>query len=169
MKFSHVADSNLRYLPRVTDEAQRPEEPVPNEPSAPTQPKEIKLPPLPPRLEVDDKSGCMKWGLVGCAGLSVVLIVGLMVLGSKAGSMMDWAIHRLTDQVVAVASPAVTPQDREAYHAAVEGFAERSRQGKVDTERMAAFRKKTLDALADGTVTPDELHGLTAQLQELSK
>ncbi|HEV8268505.1 MAG TPA: hypothetical protein VGR00_09740 [Thermoanaerobaculia bacterium] len=153
----------------MTDETERPDEPAPGEPSAPAPPSEIKLPPLPPRLEVDDKSGCMKWGLVGCAGLSVLLIVGLMVLGSKAGSMMDWAIHRLTDQVVAVASPAVTPQDREAYHAAVEGFVERSRQGKVDTERMAAFRKKTVDAVADGTVTPEEIHALTAQLQELSK
>jgi hypothetical protein len=148
----------------VTDETPHPPEPAPPEP-----PKEIKLPPLPPRLEVEDKSGCMKWGLVGCAGLSALLIVGLMVLGSKAGSMMDWAIHRLTDQVVVLATPAVTPQDREAYHAAVEGFVEKSRQGKVDTKRMAAFRKKTLDAMADGTVTPEEIHALTAQLQELSK
>ena len=57
----------------------------------PSNPKPA-LPPLvlPPRPEPVDakRSGCLSWGLVGCAAASVIVIVGLVFLMSNARQMM---------------------------------------------------------------------------------
>jgi hypothetical protein len=112
------------------------------------------------------RSGCLKWGLVGCGILSAFLIVGLVLVGMKARSMMEWALVKMEDQTLAATTPDVTPEQRTAFQRAFAGFVEQAKQGKVSVDRMSSFRTKLMAAVADGKVTPDELRELTAAVEE---
>lgn len=140
------------------------EEPVPPAP-APLVPK------LPTTLPFEDeaartrRAGCLKWGLVGCAGASVLLIVGLLFVLSNAKKLMGLAFEKIGDQVVAAAAPEVTPADKERFRASLAAFAERAKSGTVPPAVVQAWQTKVSGAIADGRVTADEIHGLTAWLE----
>lgn len=109
------------------------------------------------------KKGCLKWGLVGCAGLSVLLVVSLIVVGTKGAS---WLFSKVEEQVIASCTPDVTVEEKEAFRRAYRPFVERAKSGKLSQETLSAFRKKTTSALADGRVTAEEIRDLTKSLQE---
>ena len=118
--------------------------------------------PAPPR------SGCLKWVLGGCGVLSAILIVGLVAIGLKARSVMEWALVKMEDQTLSSCTPDVTTEQRDGFRRAYAGFIDRARQGKVPVEKMSAFRTKLLAAVGDGKVTPVELDGLTEAGKDVS-
>jgi len=139
---------------------------TPGSPAPPTTPPPgVPFPlPMPPREA--PRSGCLKWGLVGCAGASVLVIVGLVFLMTNAKSMMDWAFDKMSDQVFAACTPDVTPDEKNAFRAAIKEFSERAKAGKVKPDQVRAFQSSELSALSDGKVTPQELRELTETLKK---
>lgn len=115
------------------------------------------------------RAGCLKWGLVGCAALSVVLIVGLVFLGTRARSLMDWAMGKLSDQVLALATSEVSSADREAFRAAYSDFTEKAKTGKVEPQKIRELQSKVTAAVGDGRVTPEELRDLTAFVRDAAR
>ena len=134
---------------------------APETPSAPSPGVPFPLP-VPPREE--PKSGCLKWGLLGCAGASVLVIVGLVLLMTNAKNMMEWAFDKMSDQTLAACTPDVTPDDKNAFRSAIREFSEKAKAGKVKPGQVRTFQSKELSVLGDGKVTPEELRGLTAWL-----
>ncbi len=137
------------------------EETAPNPPSA--------LPPIvfPPVLPGDAKrSGCLKWGLVGCAGASVVVIVGLVFLMSNARSMMGWALAKLQDGVMMGCTADVTPAERTEFRQAFQRFADGAKENRVTPEQVEEVRQKVTAAIRDGRVTPEEVRELTGLLKK---
>ncbi len=108
------------------------------------------------------RSGCLKWGLIGCAGLSVLLVVGLVVLGYKARGLLGWALSTMERQVVASCEAGVTAEEKKAFEDAVRALSEEARTGKVNPERIQAFQRRATGALSDGKVSPEEIRELTA-------
>ena len=127
------------------------------------------VPPIPdpasvlPREPADGRRpGCLRFGLVGCALLSAALIVLLIVLSMKAKSLVGWLLARVGDQVVAASAPEVTPAEKREFQEAFERFAARASSGGSSAEEIKAFQRKAAEALSDGTVTAEELRGLTS-------
>jgi hypothetical protein len=134
------------------------------------------LPPAPPPLPgpavgaaapVRDPaiSGCLKWGLVGCSALAVVLIVGLILFLRKAPELMDRLLGAAGDQVVAAAAPEVTAQQKEDFHAAFREFVEGAKAQRVKPEQIRGLQSQIVEALRDGKITPEELKSLTEALR----
>ena len=142
--------------------------PSPNAPGSPAVPPPGVPSPLPDPLREAPRSGCLKWGLVGCAGASVLAIVGLVFLMTNAKSMMDWAFDRMSDQVFAACTADVTPDEKNAFRAAIKEFGEKAKAGKVKPDQVGAFQSSELSALSDGKVTPEELRSLTSWLKAQS-
>ncbi len=132
-------------------------------------------PVLPPRLPMtlpfEDEAartrrqGCLKWGLVGCAGASVAVIVGLLFLMSNAKKLMDFAFDQMGDQIVAACAPDVTPAEREDFRAALKAFSAKAKDRTVTAPQVSAFQGRVRAAVADNRVTSDELRALTAFLR----
>ncbi|MEO8053906.1 MAG: hypothetical protein ABI768_02055 [Acidobacteriota bacterium] len=129
------------------------------------------IPKLPTTLPFEDEAGrarrdgCLKWGLVGCAGASVVLIVGMLFVLSNAKKLMGLAFEKIGEQVVAAAAPEVTPAEKERFRAALTAFAERAKAGTAPPAVVQAWQSQVTGALADGRVTADEMRSLTAWLE----
>jgi hypothetical protein len=140
------------------------EEPVPPAPAP-------QIPKLPTTLPFEDaagrarRDGCMKWGLVGCAGASVLLIVGMLFVLSNAKKLMGLAFEKIGDQVVAAAAPEVTPAEKERFRKSLTAFAERAKAGKAQPAVVQAWQSQVTGALADGRITADEMRSLTAWLE----
>jgi hypothetical protein len=112
------------------------------------------------------RSGVLKWGLVGCAGASVVVIVGLVFLMSNARSMMAWALGKLQDGVMMSCTPDVTPPERTEFRQAFQRFADGAKEGTVTPERVQEVQRKVTAAIRDGRVTREEMRDLTALLKK---
>jgi hypothetical protein len=129
------------------------------------------IPKLPTTLPFEDeaartrRAGCLKWSLVGCAGASVLVIVGLLFVLSNAKKLMGLAFEKIGDQVVAASVPEVTPAEKERFRAALTAFAERAKSGKAQPATVQAWQSQVTGALADGRVTVDEIHSLTTWLE----
>src|SRR5437016_10749479 len=105
------------------------------------------LPPLPP-LEPSgsDRKGCLKWGLIGCSGIAVIVVVALIFMSQR---MMDVALGTLESTITAACTPDVTPAQRAEFSEAMKAFTSRAKSGKVPTGEMSAFRSKIDAAAAD--------------------
>jgi hypothetical protein len=112
------------------------------------------------------RSGCLRWGLVGCAGASVVVIAGLVFLMSNARSMMEWALTKLQDTVMMSCTPDVTPAARQEFQEAFRRFSDGAKEGKVLPTQVQEVQQKLTAAVRDGKVTPDELRDLTDALKK---
>lgn len=122
------------------------------------------LPPgveFPPSHEDEKKGGCLKWSLIGCALVSVLLIIGLVWMTMKAKNIIGWALDQLESQVVSAAESSVTDYQKEAFKKAMAGFSQKAREGKADAAEIQRFQKLCLDAVRDGKVTPQEISHLT--------
>ena len=135
-------------------------------------PAPVQPPRLPVTLPFEDvaqrarRQGCLKWGLVGCAGASVAVIVGLLFLMSNAKKLMDFAFDQMGDQIVAVSGPDVTPAEREDFRAALKAFSEKAKNRTVTAQQVTAFQGRVRAAVADNRVTAEELRSLTAFLRD---
>lgn len=129
------------------------------------------IPKLPTTLPFEDEAGrarrdgCMKWGLVGCAGASVLLIVGMLFVLSNAKKLMGLAFEKIGEQVVSAAALDVTPAEKERFRTALAAFAERAKSGKAQPAVVQAWQSQVSGALADGRITADEMRSLTAWLE----
>jgi hypothetical protein len=138
--------------------------------SHPVPPPAPPVPKLPTTLPFEDeagrarRAGCLKWGLVGCAGASVLVIVGLLFILSNAKKLMGLAFEKIGDQVVAAAAPEVTPAEKERFRTSLATFAERAKAGAVPPGVVQAWQGQVTRALADGRVTGDEIRSLTLWL-----
>ena len=141
-----------------------------------TPPPAPPAPGLPPQLPVtlpfEDaavrarRQGCLKWGLVGCAGASVAVIIGLLFLMSNAKKLMEFAFDQMGDQIVAASTPDVTPAEKEEFRAAMKSFAAKAKDRKVTAQQVTAFQGRVKAAVADNRVTAEELRALTAYLKD---
>lgn len=135
-------------------------------------------PALPPRLpvtlpfedaaQVARRQGCLKWGLVGCAGASVAVIVGLLFLMSNAKKLMDFAFDQMGDQIVAACEPGVAPADKADFRAALKAFSAKTKDRSVTATQVSAFQGRVRTAVADNRVTAEELRSLTVFLRDPS-
>ncbi len=130
------------------------------------------LPQLPVTLPFEDaaqsarRQGCLKWGLVGCAGASVAVIIGLLFLMSNAKKLMDFAFEQMGDQIVAACVPEVTPAEKDEFRAAMKAFSEKVKNRGATPGQVTSFQSRTRAALADNRVTAEELRALTAFLKD---
>jgi len=138
----------------------------------PPAPAPVLTPQLPVILPFEDaaqrarRQGCLKWGLVGCAGASVAVIVGLLFLMSNAKKLMDFAFDQMGDQIVAASAPDVTPAEKDDFRAAMRAFSEKAKNRTVTATQVTAFQGQVRAAVADNIVTQDELRSLTAFLKD---
>jgi hypothetical protein len=126
----------------------------------------VTLPPLEDAGVRARRQGCLKWGLVGCAGASVAVIIGLLFLMSNAKKLMDFAFDQMGDQIVAASTPDVTPAEKEEFRAAMKSFAAKAKERKVTAQQVAAFQSRVKTSIADNRVTREEMHALTAFLKD---
>jgi hypothetical protein len=141
-----------------------------------TPPPAPPAPGLPPQLPVtlpfedaagrERRQGCLRWGLVGCAGASVAVIIGLLFLMSNAKKLMDFAFEQMGDQVVAACAPDVTPAEKEEFRAAMKAFSEKVKSRGATPGQVTSFQSRVRSALADNLVTAEELRALTAFLKD---
>jgi hypothetical protein len=126
----------------------------------------VLLPPLEDAAIRARRQGCLKWGLVGCAGASVAVIIGLLFLMSNAKKLMDYAFDQMGDQIVAACAPDVTPAEKDEFRAAMKSFAAKAKDRKVTAQQVATFQGRVKAAVADNRVTAEELRALTAYLKD---
>jgi hypothetical protein len=107
------------------------------------------LPPQPPvLLPIEDvaqlarRQGCLKWGLVGCAGASVAVIIGLLFLMNNAKKLMDFAFDKMGEQIVAACAPDVTPAEKEEFRTAMKAFSEKAKSRGVTPEQVTSFQSR---------------------------
>jgi len=142
---------------------------MPGEPSAPAPPPAV--PKLPTTLPFEDEAargrrqGCLKWGLVGCAGASVVLIVLLLYALSNMRQLMGTLLEKAGDEVVASATADVTQVEKERFRAALAAFSQKAQKGAVKPETIDEWRKRATRTIGAGHVAPDEFRALTAWLE----
>ena len=126
---------------------------MPGEPSAPAPPPAV--PKLPTTLPFEDEAargrrqGCLKWGLVGCAGASVVLIVLLLYALSNMRQLMGTLLEKAGDEVVASATADVTQVEKERFRAALAAFSQKAQKGAVKPETIDEWRKDQQSDLYD--------------------
>lgn len=113
--------------------------------------------------------GVLKWGLVGCAGLSVLLIVGMVLFLRKAPQLMESLLGATESQVVGAIAADVPAADREAFRTEYAAFVEAAKAGKAKPDEIQGLQKKIVAALEDRSVTGDELKGLTDHLRSMPK
>lgn len=113
--------------------------------------------------------GCMKWGLAGCAVLSVVAIVGIVLFMRKAPQLMETLLGATEAQVVSAIASEVSAEEKEAFRREYAAFVVAAREGRARPESIQRLQKGILDALKDGRVDAEELRGLTEQLRAMPK
>jgi hypothetical protein len=113
--------------------------------------------------------GCMKWGLGGCAVLSVIAIVGMVLFMRKAPQLMETLLGATEAQVVSAIAPEVSAEEKEAFRREYAAFVVTAKEGRARPESIQRFQKGILEALKDGRVDEEELRGLTEQLRAMPK
>ena len=69
----------------------------------------------PPAARDAGTRGCLRWGLVGCAVLSVLVLVGLVFFLRKAPQLMESLLGATEAQVLAAVESEVPAPEREAF------------------------------------------------------
>jgi len=129
------------------------------------------IPKLPTTLPFEDEAakarrqGCLKWGLVGCAGASVLVIVALLFALSHMREVMGTLLEKVGDEIVAAATADVAPAEKERFRAALALFSQKAQKGLVKPETVGEWRRRAASAVADGRVTAEELRSLTMWLE----
>lgn len=126
--------------------------------------------PVPNPGEKDSRpGGVLKWGLVGCAGLSVLLIVGMVLFLRKAPQLMESLLGATESQVVAAIAAEVPAAERDAFRTEYAAFVATAKAGKAKPEEIQGLQKKIVSALQDNRVSGEELKGLTDHLRSMPK
>jgi hypothetical protein len=123
----------------------------------------------PPGGKDADSRGCMKWGLIGCAVLSLVAIAGMVLFLRRAPQLMETLLGATEAQVVAAIAPEVTAGDREAFEKEYAAFVAAAKAGKAKPEGIHEIQKKIVEALKDNRVNAEELRAITDALRAMPK
>ena len=113
--------------------------------------------------------GVLKWGLVGCAGLSVLLIVGMVLFLRKAPQLMESLLGATESKVLSAIAAEVPAAEREAFRKEYAVFVETAKTGKAKPDDIQGLQKKIVASLEDRTVSGEELKGLTEHLRSMPK
>ena len=116
-----------------------------------------------------ESRGCMKWGLLGCAVLSLVAIAGMVLFLRRAPQLMETLLGATEAQVVAAIAPEVPAGERDAFRTEYAAFVAAAKAGKAKPEGVHAIQKKIVEALQDGRVTAEELGAITDALRAMPK
>jgi hypothetical protein len=116
-----------------------------------------------------ESRGCMKWGLVGCAALSLVAIAGLVLFLRRAPQLMETLLGATEAQVVAAIAPEVTAGERDAFRTEYAAFVAAAKAGKAKPDGIHAIQKKIVEALKDNRVNAEELRAITDALRAMPK
>jgi dsDNA-specific endonuclease/ATPase MutS2 len=111
----------------------------------------------------------MKWGLVGCAVLSLVAIAGIVLFLRRAPQLMESLLGATEAQVVSAIAPEVPAADREEFRREYAAFVTAAKAGKAKPNGIQAIQKKIVEALQDGRVTAEELRAITDALRAMPK
>lgn len=125
--------------------------------------------PVPPAAPDAPARGCMRWGLVGCALLSVVAIAGMVLFLRKAPRIMEQLLGATEAQVLAAIEKEVPEAEREAFRLEYDAFIETAKAGKARPDDIQKLQAKIVAALKDNKVSEEELKGLTEQLRSIPK
>jgi hypothetical protein len=123
----------------------------------------------PPGNKDAGSRGCMKWGLVGCAVLSLVAIAGMVLFLRRAPQLMETLLGATQAQVVAAIAPEVTAGEREAFEKEYAAFVAAAKAGKARPEGIHGIQKKIVEALKDNRVNAEELRAITDALRAMPK
>ncbi len=126
-------------------------------------------PPGLPGTKDAESRGCMKWGLVGCAVLSLVAIAGMVLFLRRAPQLMETLLGATEAQVVAAIVPEVPAAERESFRTEYAAFVAAAKAGKAKPEGIHAIQKKIVAALADNSVNAEELRAITDALRAMPK
>ena len=113
--------------------------------------------------------GCMKWGLVGCAVLSLVAIAGVVLFLRRAPQLMETLLGATQTQVVSAIAPEVPAAERDAFRTEYAAFVAAAKAGKAKPEGIHAVQKKIVVALQDNRVNAEELRAITEALRAMPK
>lgn len=113
--------------------------------------------------------GCMRWGLVGCAGLSVLAIVGMVLFMRKAPQLMESLLGATEAQVVAAIAGEVPEADRQAFRSEYAAFVATAKAGDAKPEQIQAVQREIVGALKDNRVDAAELRAITERLRAVPK
>jgi len=116
-----------------------------------------------------ESRGCMKWGLVGCAVLSLVAIAGLVLFLRRAPQLMETLLGATEAQVVAAIVPEVPVEERESFRREYAAFVAAAKAGKAKPEAIHAIQRKIVEALRDNRVDAEELRAITDALRAMPK
>ena len=122
-----------------------------------------------PGAKDPESRGCMKWGLVGCAALSVLAIVGMVLFMRKAPQLMETLLGATEAQVVAAIVQEVPEADRQAFRTEYAAFVATAKAGAARPDEIQAVQKKIVEALKDNRVDAEELRGITEKLRAVKK
>jgi hypothetical protein len=126
--------------------------------------------PLGPSAKKDPQArGVLKWGLLGCAVLSVVALVGMVLFLRKAPQLVESLLGATEAQVVAAIVAEVPSQDREAFRTEYAAFVATAKSGSANPKAIQGLKKKIVEALKDERVDVEELRGLTDHLRSMPK
>jgi len=123
------------------------------------------LPGFPPPGTRQEGGGCLKWGLIGCAGASVLLIGGLVFLGTKAPDLLEGVLKQKQRDVLAACAPDVGEDAKREFNDAFKPFLDKAKSGKVAINQITAVTTKTEAALTDHSVSAQELKELTEAIK----
>jgi hypothetical protein len=107
----------------------------------------------------------MRWGLVGCAVLSVLAVVGLVLFMRKAPQLMETLLSATEAQVVSAIAREVPEEDRTAFRTEYAAFVATAKAGGARPERIQEVQQKIVEALKDGSVDAAELRAITERLR----
>ena len=116
-----------------------------------------------------ESRGCMKWGLVGCAVLSLVAIAGMVLFLRRAPQLMETLLGATEAQVVAAIGPEVPAEERDAFRTEYAAFVAAAKAGKAKPSGIHAIQKKIVEALQDDRVNAEELRAITDALRAMPK
>lgn len=116
-----------------------------------------------------ESRGCMKWGLVSCAVLSLVAIAGVVLFLRRAPQLMETLLGATEAQVVAAIAPEVPAGERETFRTEYAAFVAAAKAGKAKPEGIHAIQKKIVEALKDDRVNAEELRAITDALRAMPK
>jgi len=126
------------------------------------------------------KSGCWKWGCIGCGGLTVIILILVVVIGGYAlkqasssisefmsdpkGAMIKLASTPIKKAMLDALPEGVEPADVEE---ASEAFWAAIMSGDVDNSVGEELGQKFQSAFQDGVLTPEETGDLLEFMREV--
>lgn len=112
-----------------------------------------------------------RWLPIGCGTASVVFLLiffaaGALISGGGGGRLLDTMFGKLQKEIDGQFTKDVTPAQRKAFDAEMDGVRARLRASKMKLEKLQPLVRTIQDASEDGHVTPDEANKLTAAAHE---